>query len=85
MFKELLKYVIIGLSIIISVFIYTESNKYELVDNRTDFGLLDYYLINKKTGEVFLVQNYSNTGPTRYRINLDGDIVKEKILLIENP
>jgi hypothetical protein len=51
MIQENIKPIIIGLSFIIGVIIYTEQTKYVLINNTTN-GSVRYLLLNKKTGEV---------------------------------
>ena len=53
MIKENLKPIILGLSFIIGVIIYTEQTKYVLVDSDTEWGGVNYYLLNRTSGEVF--------------------------------
>lgn len=49
--KGLLKTIILGASLIISVLIYSEANKYDSSPIHRDGGVV-YLVLNKKTGEV---------------------------------
>ena len=73
MIRENLKPIIIGLSFIIGVIIYTEQTKYVLINN-TSQGSVRYLLLNRKTGEVGRYWYNFNTNTTDIvRIKKSGE------------
>lgn len=49
--RDLLKTIILGASIIISMLIYSDANKYEKYDYQSDDSI-KFSVLNKRTGEV---------------------------------
>lgn len=89
MIKENIKPIIIGLFFIIGVIIYTEQTKYEIVDNDTGWGGIDYLLLNKKSGETIRyiwdyeedtidIHKITKDGETTYDIKKVEDLTKEE-------
>ena len=77
MIKEIIKPLIIGISIIVGVLIYTEQTKYVVINNNSDNDNnsdLNYFLLNRTNGEV--VRNYylpSNKSIINIRVNENGE------------
>lgn len=85
MIKEIIKPLIIGISIIVGVLIYTEQTKYELIDNDTDNGGVNHLLLNKRSGEVrrFYLNGSEETMYLR-TIDINGNTTKNKTEIIDN-
>ncbi len=66
--KELYKSLILGISFIIGIFIYTEQTKYELHKGSSD-GFIKYLILNKSNGDV-----------STYFINLERHIIYESTI-----
>ena len=86
MIKENIKPIILGLSFIIGVIIYTEQTKYVLVDN-DESDNLNYFLLNRTNGEVssyYLrngnveVRRVKKSGKTTFNENKIEDLTKEE-------
>lgn len=86
MIKELLKPTILGLSFIIGVLIYTEQTKYEFIDDDETNGIINFYLLNKKNGEVVRITSYGgNIEIQEHRIiSPNGKIIINKLEVIDN-
>ena len=87
MIKELLKPTILGLSFIIGILIYTEQTKYEFIDDDKTNGILNYYLLNKKNGEVIRITSYGgnmNEVQEHRIISPNGKIIINKLEVIDN-
>jgi hypothetical protein len=66
--KELYKSLILGISFIIGIIIYTEQTKYEL-HNGSSEGFVKYLILNKSNGDV-----------STYFINLERHIIYESTI-----
>lgn len=70
--KELLKPLILGISFIVGMIIYTEQTKYELYSDNIE-GVVKYSVINRSNGDVstFFI---NNNGSVIYESNIKGDV-----------
>ena len=66
--KELYKSLILGISFIIGIIIYTEQTKYELHKGDSE-GFVEYLILNKSNGDV-----------STYFINLERHIIYESTI-----
>ena len=84
MIKEIIKPLIIGISIIVGVLIYTEQTKYELIDNDTDYGGVNHLLLNKKSGEVRYFKGVGRKEIELFKIDKNGNTTLDKTEYIDN-
>lgn len=76
MIKENIKPIIIGVSFILGIIVYTERTKYEVVHTSSSERAAVFTVVNKTNGETVTYVSALKTGP--FKTTLDGKIKELK-------